>query len=578
VERISQTLFELSRDQLADPARAPELEELLSARDPVRLVTSRGLFRKRPLALVAFEALEPAAMIFSGSTYVDALGTSRVLARFSAGPGSDSLPELLAARGLGPDAVVHATPGSGLLMCGADRGAELAAAVASGFRATTGGLHARVAVEEMWPDEALLGRSPDLVRPPRFGALLEDLERTLRPALASSPSSAGTAPEAAEAAAIPGFLELCGACRKAPASVRGTGGALLCEGCDHRRALALALDGSPAGAAADPAEIADPAHPDPSRRERDMPSVALIAAGPLRARALIASLGGLDQVWLTRRAMQRSLDSTIRDLVERLALHGRHQRHVIDHDLRLLVVPASRAPDVVRRLVEGVEAEYQREAEALAGYPEIQEGLRRMRVHAGFCVAASSHPPALVCDMALALQASARRAALRRAAPDGGRRPPAGPSGPLPDGAPPSTVDFWVLHEGVPAGVMVDELRRDAYEQRRDLRLTRRPYVYEDFKRDVVDALRPARRIRPEVATEMRRRLIADGRVVELRAHELVASLIASSVAWRAFAGEVAGRDPSRWDEVLLRPGEDGTRETALIDVIELAEFQDRLE
>ena len=60
--------------------------------------------------------------------------------------------------------------------------------------------------EELWPDEALLGRSPDLVRPPRFGVLSAAM-RARRDAALRAAAPAGFA-------SLPGFLERCGACRE----------------------------------------------------------------------------------------------------------------------------------------------------------------------------------------------------------------------------------------------------------------------------------------------------------------------------------------------------------------------------
>jgi hypothetical protein len=541
VEGISQTILELTRAQLVDAGREGELAELLTARDPVRLVTSRSLFRAAPLALVSLEAPSLADHVYRGSRWIDSRGASMILEEFARGTGSGSLTAALAPFALPAGALVYAQPGSALIVCDSARAKDVARAVASAFLAATGA-HAHVAAEELWPDEALLGRSPDLVRPPRFGVLADALRASVEASLDATPSGL---------AYVPGFIARCGACRVAPASVAAdaTNAEAVCAACHARRERARTQTEVASQHLEQAIELTETER---ERHEEQAGHVALIAASVEGVAPLIAGLGGVDQVAMTRTAIASALDTAISELIEKLGLRRRWQRHAAAPGEVALLVPASRALDGIRRLVEGVEAGLTREADALSGYPEIQEALRKMRLAVGACFAPSTYAPALVAAMAQSLRASARRTALRHALGQ-------------------SAVDFWVLADGAPHSSAVDELRHHAYESRRDVRLTRRPYAYPEFKRDVLDALRPFRRLpRPEVV-EIRRQLASDPRAADLNLRYQVAR----SDEWRQFATEVAGKDPARWEALLFRTTADGARETGFLDLAELADFHD---
>lgn len=548
VEGISRTILELTRSYLVDSGRESELAEILASRDPVRLVTSRGLFGEVPLALLSLELTGLAERLYRGTRWLDARGLSMVLETFASGAGEGTLAGVLAAVAPGAAGAVTMLPGSGLVLAGAKVARELASALTRAFHAATGE-PLSIAIEELWPDEALLGRSPDLVRPPRFGVLAEAIRaRAAAAALAAPPAGF---------ACLPGFLERCGACRAAPAAheaeVPGEGAPeRLCAACHARRELARTQVETPSPHLEQAFELAETER---ERHEEQAGQVALMAANVEGLPALVAGLGGVDQVALTHRAIGAAIDTAVSELVEKLGLRRRWQRHAAGAGEVWLLVPASRALDGVRRLVEGAEAGLAREAEALGGYPEIQEGLRRMRLSVGVAFAPSTYGPALVAQLARALIASARRLSLRR--------------DPL---APPaSTVDFWVLSDGSPHSTCMDELRHHVYETRRDARLTRRPYLYTEFKHDVIEPLRAFRRLPRADVAELKHTLTQDPRAADLnlRYH------VARSEEWRAFAVEVAGKDPARWEALLFRTGADGARETSFVDLAELSEFHD---
>ena len=547
MEGISQTILELTRSYLVDASRESELAEILASRDPVRLVTSRSLFSAVPLALVHYALSGLEARLYRGARWLDARGLSMSLEAFALGAGEGTLAGAIAAAGLSPQCVAVSLPGSGLVLADAKRARELAAAIARAFAKATGETLA-VGVEELWPDEALLGRSPDLVRPPRFGVLAEAIHGRL--------TTAARAAAPAGLACLPGFLERCAACRAAPASHDAEPGERhperLCELCHTRRELARTQPEAPAPHLEQAFELSETER---ERHEEQAGQVALIGAALDGLGELLMGLGGIDQVALTHKAIAAALDGAVSELVEKLGLRRRWQRHASAPGEVWLLVPASRALDGVRRLVEGAEAGLSREAEALGGYPEIQEGLRRMRLSVGLAFAPSTYGPALVAELARALVASARRLSLR-----------AGPLAP-----PTSTVDFWVLADGQPHSTAMDELRHHVYETRRDARLTRRPYVYADFKHDVIEPLRAFRRLPRADVADLRRQLLADPRAADLnlRYH------VARSDEWRAFAVEVAGMDPARWETLLFRAGPEGARETSFVDLAELAEFHD---
>ena len=547
METISQTILELTRSHLVDAARESELAEILASRDPVRLVTSRSLFRQVPLALVAFELSDVDQRLYHGTRWLDARGLSMALETFSHGAGDATLSAVLAAHGTSTASIVTALPGCGLVLAGAAHARPLADAIVAAFRKATGETPL-VSVEELWPDEALLGRSPDLVRPPRFGVLATAMHAR-REAAARAASPAGFA-------SLPGFLERCGACR-ADLAVHEADAAeprseRLCERCHARRELARTQPEAPAPHLEQAFELAETER---ERHEEQAGHIALIAASIEGLPALIAGLGGVDQVALTHKAIGAALDGAVSELVEKLGLRRRWQRHAAGPGELALLLPASRALDGVRRLVEGAETGLVREADALGGYPEIQEGLRRMRLSVGLAVAPATYGPCLVAGLARALRASARRLALRRD----------------PQAAPESAVDFWVLADGTPHSFAVDELRHHLYEARRDTRLTRRPYLYREFKHEVIEPLRSFRRLPRADVAELRRTLVTDPRTADLnlRYH------VARSDEWRQYAVEVAGKDPARWETLLFRTGADGARETSFVDLAELSEFQD---
>lgn len=544
VEGISQTILELTRAQLVDSSREGELAELLTSRDPVRLVTSRSLFRAAPLALVSVEAPPLVDHVYRGTRWLDARGASMTLEEFARDPGPGNLTAALAPFALPAGAVVHAQAGSILIVCDAARSAGVAGAAARAFHAATGA-HARVAAEELWPDEALLGRSPDLVRPPRFGVLSDALRARVDAGLDATPAGLPY---------LPGFVARCAACRAAAATVAADGAntEALCAGCHARRERARTQPDVSSPHLEQAVELSETER---ERHEEQAGHVALVVASVGGVAPLVAGLGGVDQVALTRTAIGTAIDTAVSELIEKLGLRRRWQRHAAGTGELALLLPASRALDGVRRLVEGIEAGLTREADALSGYPEIQDALRRMRLAVGACFAPSTYAPALVATMAHALCASARRFALQRDA-----QSPAA-----------SAVDFWVLADGTPHSAAVDELRHHVYESRRDLRLTRRPYAYPEFKRDVLDALRAFRRLpRPEVV-EIRRQLVHDPRAADLNLRYQVAR----SDEWRQFATEVAGKDPAKWEALLFRTTADGSRDTGFLDLAELADFHD---
>lgn len=542
VEGISQTILELTRSYLVDSAREAELAEILASRDPVRLVTSRSLFSAVPLALIHFSLTTMTQRLYRGTRWLDARGLSMALDHFAHGTGEGTLAGVLSDQGLPAACVAASLPGSGLLISDAKRAKDVADAIQRAFAKATGEALA-VATEDLWPDEALLGRSPDLVRPPRFGVLAEAIHgRVTAAALAAAPAGY---------ACLPGWIERCAACRAAPAS-QVAENERVCAACAARRELARTQPEAPAPHLEQAFELGETER---ERHEEQAGHVALIGASLDGVGELIMSLGGVDQVALTHKAIGAALDGAISELVEKLGLRRRWQRHASGPGEVWLLVPASRALDGVRRLVEGAEAGLDREAEALGGYPEIQEGLRRMRLAVGVAFAPSTYGPALVADLAHTLVASARRLALRREAS-------------APHGA---TVDFWVLADGQPHSGAIDELRHHVYETRRDARLTRRPYRYADFKHEVIEPLRAFRRLPRADVADIRRQLIADPRAADLnlRYH------VARSDEWRAFAIEVAGKDPARWENLLFRAGPEGARETNFVDLAELAEFHD---
>lgn len=539
MEGISQTILELTRSYLVDSGRENELAEILASRDPVRLVTSRSLFSAVPLALVHFSLTSMTERLYRGTRWLDARGLSMALDQFAHGTGEDTLSGVLSAQGLPANAVAASLPGSGLFLCDAKRAQDAAAAVARAFAKTTGEALA-VATEDLWPDEALLGRSPDLVRPPRFGVLAEAIHGRVM-------AAAGALPPPGYAC-LPGFVERCSACRAAPAS-QVFENDRLCATCAQRRELARTQPEAPAPHLEQAFELGETER---ERHEEQAGHVALVGGSLDGVGELVMGLGGIDQVALTHKAIGAAIDGAVSELVEKLGLRRRWQRHASGPGEVWLLVPASRALDGVRRLVEGVEAGLNREAEALGGYPEIQEGLRRMRLSVGVAFAPSTYGPALVADLARMLVQSARRLALR-------------------GGTATSTVDFWVLADGQPHSGAIDELRHHVYETRRDARLTRRPYRYADFKHEVIEPLRAFRRLPRADVVDLKRQLISDPRAADLnlRYH------VARSDEWRAFAVEVAGKDPARWENLLFRAGAEGARETSFVDLAELAEFHD---
>jgi hypothetical protein len=552
VEGITQTILDLTRGFLADPARETELQEILDSRDPVRLVTSRSLFREAPLALVYMEIPSLPDLVFGLRRLLDSRGLSRAISQFIEGSQETSLPTLLSGAGLDRTALILSGPRAILLLAGASHAQALAARMLANFREATGGVPAEVATENLWPDEALLGRSPDLVRPPRFGALMDALTQKLQ----QQRGGAAHNPPHGCARMIPGFVQRCQACDLHPATVKDdTTGEGICHGCHVRRTAARLPDPQPpAGVtpvveeALDGADISRPGRDDRSE------SVAVIAAKIEEIWNLMSGLGGVDQVHLTQTALLSAVHQAVQSVAEKLGLRRRYQRHSFDVGELVLVIPANRALDGVRRLVDGIEAHLAREAEKLGGYPEIQEGLRRMRVHVGLCCAPGHYPANLAVSMASALRASARRLALRSADPE-----------------PTSTIDFWVLHDGAPISPLVDELRRQVYESRRDFHLSRRPYRFPEFKKEILEPLRAFRRVPYSEALEMRRALLMDLRSGDLNFRYQ----LAKSEEWRQFATEVAGKDPSRWDGLLFRAGPEGVRDTSFLDLVELAEFNE---
>ncbi|MBI4862497.1 MAG: hypothetical protein HY815_19885 [Candidatus Riflebacteria bacterium] len=545
MEGICKTILDLTRSKLVDSTREEELTEILTARDPVRLVTTRSLFPRPPLALVAFEVPRLKEKLWTGGRWLDPRSLSRCLDLFLHGQQDDCIPGLLSALGLDGSSSIRASPDGGLLLVGADSSAEVMARLVQGFRRTTGGLDLQVAAEPIWPDEALLGRSPDLVRPPRFGALLDSLRQQLSRSRQRVPGDSFPT--------LPGFLQRCQACDQALASERDEElGQLICPGCQTRRATGRAQS-EPGGELPD--EAIDMSDAGGHGRSDRTDHVAVIVASLSGVDPLVVELGGLDQVSLTHGAMDRVLVGATQALVERLGLRRRYQLHRTGVGQMTVVLPAGRSLDAVRRLVEGVEALLTQEAEALGGYPEIQEGLRQMRLRVGMVILRPHHPPRVAVGLAESLAGSARRLAMSAV---GG-----------PD--PVSTIDFWVIHDGAPVSTCVDELRHQIHESRRDFRLTLRPYRYPDFRREILDCFRVFRRIPRSQVHELRQVLLADLRAADLNLRYRVAS----SEDWRSYATEFAGKDPSRWENLLFRTAGDGVRETSFFDLIELTEFLD---
>jgi len=577
VEGITKTILDLTSSHLFEPASRTELEDVLTSRDPVRLVTTRNLFKTAPLALLHFEVEEwqgvgcPdsfARMLFRGS-YRKARGTLAAVKRFTSGQGEETLEGILSSIGQDASSVIfHGTQG-GLVLTTSSGAANLTERLKVGFRSLTGGMELSIVSEPLWPDEALLGRSPDLVRPPRFGALMEALEKQRTKAREHRPFHG--------LPSIPGFIQRCQECGVWPASIQinGSGrhenpeiesaastdhrpserskGRFLCEGCKRQcdRTSLLENEGElePLAEAIGVEEIA------PTDRDGATTHIAVLAAALDGIWPLVTGLGGLDQVAMTHRAISDAVERATIGLAERLGLRRRHQRYKLGVGSVVLVLPASRALDGVRRLIEGTETLLSQEADLLTGYPEIQEGLRRLRFKAGLCFAPAYYSPQMVVEMAFALQDSAYRHGLREDPAQGSV----------------STVDFWVLHDGETFSLAVDELRRNVYESKRELRLSRRPYTFPEFKREILDVFRVFRRIPRAEAVEMRRLLLSDLRASDINFRYQMAR----SEDWRTFAAEAVGRDPSRWENVLFQSGPDGVKETGFLDLVELTEFCD---
>lgn len=504
---------------------------------------ARALFGSPPLALVSFDADRIKEYVLGTARLAEIRGASAIL--------RNELSEEGVARwlaGLPACFTIFAAGGSGLLALPAHLAEQACTLIEERFHQNTHGGTCSAVSLALWPEELVWGRHPAVpgwegpfVRyygPVPFGRLVAHLGSLLRRRKNEKLAGADFAP-------LPGVLLRCESCGLEAAAEEADDGDHLCSRCSRKREYGRQRSPEEAHS------VNDIAGPEEGRTGR----VGVIYLDANGMGAVFEQLADPMQFRAFSREATAVFSRAGHEVAQQLGFKrakgqpGRYQAPVFGGDDLVMVLPAECTVRAVVMLMDFMAGEFDRVA---GEHPELAAVCRQLTVSCGFVVAPGHFPMYLLFEYAEELLGSAKRLSYRTS------------------GCPPA-VDFLVLKDSSPLSHSLEEYRSTRYRPplvaEGTVVLTRRPYLFADFREQVAAAVDRLREVPGSQLGLAAQALLQHPRAARL---ELAYQVLQEKEKWAPFLEKVMGpRD--RWLEFFLEEA-DGRWVSRFLDIFELCE------